>query len=127
MHKARYSPYILPFFLIPCAIYFFVQGFDRQIDVIYCINLLCGGLVNVYLVIYQIYYSKKKREIPRNPTWVYWLNLLTVFQLWPLIPLYLHLPVRWANRIDKFCRFVLIAFAICLVISVIYSLLAALL
>lgn len=126
MYKANYLPYIFPFLLIPCAIIFLVQGRDSHIGTLYCINLLCGGLANVYLVIYQIYHRRKKEDIPRNPTWVYWLNLLTVFQLWPLIPLYLHLPKMWAEKINKLCKFILVAFGIYIVGSIIISIIGTL-
>lgn len=114
---------LLPFLLTPMGLILLFSPQSSPAERIASLNVACAGAALAYLVLYPKIWKKPRP----NASAVFWLNLFTVFQLWILLPIFLHSSEQWQKRINRFCKWCFILFGCYVGISLVWMFLKSLL
>lgn len=114
---------LLPFLLTPMGLILLFSPQSSPAERIASLNVACAGVALAYLVLYPKIWKKPRP----NASAVFWLNLFTVFQLWILLPIFLHSSEQWQKRINRFCKWCFILFGCYVGISFVWMFLKSLL
>lgn len=82
-----------------------VQGGISNIELVFAINLILGGISVFYLLYYCIY---KDQEL--DVTILFWFNIISIFQTWFLIPIYIYSSEKIRRVIKNICKIILIIY-----------------
>lgn len=91
-----------------------VQEGTSDIEKIFAINLILGGITQLFSMIYL---TIKKSQL--DITIVFWVNIICIFQVWILLPIYIFSSKAIQNIIRKVCKIFLILLFVFIILMMI--------